>query len=67
MPGCGMHSGPELVSVARNPDKLTQNKLKTNKQGNMRNVSREQGNMAKIKKEQGKLGSFARIKQNSRF
>ena len=31
MPGCGIHSGPKLAFVARNPDKLTQNKLKTNK------------------------------------
>ena len=29
MPGCGMHSEPNKLSVARNPDKPTQNKLKT--------------------------------------
>ena len=34
MPGWGMHSGPKLAfsSVARNPDKPTQNKLKTYKE-----------------------------------
>ena len=36
MPGCGMHNGPKIVSVARNPDKPTQNKLKnSNKKGHI--------------------------------
>ena len=29
MPGCDMHGGLNYLSVARNPDKPTQNKLKT--------------------------------------
>ena len=31
MPGCGMHTGPELAFSGRNRYKPTQNKLKTNK------------------------------------
>ena len=42
MPGCGLHSGPKLALVARNPDKPTLNKFKINKQ---KQTKQEQKNL----------------------